>query len=981
MRDDANEVFFTLKDLKRQFIRRKKLYFKWAVSCFAIVFFCKIIQEPSYSADAVFKQADQRQDHSELIRSFLKNMGGFSHDSSAQSVMQSRILLRQVVEEMGLQAKVGTNFVGKFFSHIKNNLYSELGFKVKNREDFVFHHIQYEGNKPLLFYIRFLDESFYEVLNSKKQVVAKGMKGQQMTTLDCSFMLKSIPETMRKGRLYSVRISPWLQIVKKVSSYLKIKTSKHDKRVLLLSFENPKQNVAADFLNHLMSAYQRYLKRENEEIAQAQLEYLEQRQQELSARYEKALEEHVDYLSRSLGENGFISLKQEMEILEKPKEDYLSKLFDVELELSRLKFIPEKNSAKKRKRQVSNVEKKNSRKLDDSEATRDVQKIEKKPKSNVRENEELSDLLPYEKQYVAFERKQAGLELDKGRIERIIKTSSKRLEEIFEQKKLIRQILDYAEGKNRDLPSIHTIPSDQPALISCLKEIEQDKARFVGMEPSQQNEVDLRIADKKDFLRSLASAALGQLQEQQKQLQLSQEKLTNNSTDLQGISPEAAQKLYVDYNNQLDSIHVDMHQLIYLQDQVLDPDFELTSLSSILTDSVSQDMIHRASQLALELRDNANHSYKDQERLKEALATQKKFLKIHVAQTIEMYKLRARLIEEKISSLQDAFLRLLETEKELIEDRLSAMQERMKALPVQWKKENELMLKRDLSVGMIEGLTHLAESKSIDYRLFNVESKPIDYAVLPYQPTPSYAFVLSLLSAFLAASLIYVKDIFSWISRGTPISPESLRLFQVHSCGSFSQDENVLFEEMGDSDRETLRKLSHFVVSNKKKEEGIAVALIGEVQPVFSYNLARLLGMRGLTVLVIECSGGLLTAAEQAEGLLQYLNGELSQPPVHKLHGYDYIPAGRYMPYAVELLSKKQFSELVHQYKKSYDCILLSSRALPETSGAYAQLQQADALMIYAGSNETLSDLKEYIRWQKQKEKNCLTVVFREARL
>jgi hypothetical protein len=136
-----------------------------------------------------------------------------------------------------------------------------------------------------------------------------------------------------------------------------------------------------------------------------------------------------------------------------------------------------------------------------------------------------------------------------------------------------------------------------------------------------------------------------------------------------------------------------------------------------------------------------------------------------------------------------------------------------------------------------------------------------------------------------------------------------------------------------------------------------------------------------LTVLVIECSGGLLTAAEQAEGLLQYLNGELSQPPVHKLHGYDYIPAGRYMPYAVELLSKKQFSELVHQYKKSYDCILLSSRALPETSGAYAQLQQADALMIYAGSNETLSDLKEYIRWQKQKEKNCLTVVFREARL
>jgi hypothetical protein len=86
----------------------------------------------------------------------------------------------------------------------------------------------------------------------------------------------------------------------------------------------------------MMSAYQSYLKQENEELSDAQLAYLERRQDELSSKLDRVLQDQAAYLKENLGESGFIGLKEEVEMLAVPKEAYTTRLFDLEMEERRL---------------------------------------------------------------------------------------------------------------------------------------------------------------------------------------------------------------------------------------------------------------------------------------------------------------------------------------------------------------------------------------------------------------------------------------------------------------------------------------------------------------------------------------------------------------------------------------------------------------------------------------------------------------------
>ena len=65
-------------------------------------------------------------------------------------------------------------------------------------------------------------------------------------------------------------------------------------------FKHADRNIASQFLNQVMHCYQEYYRKENEEICETQVAYLEKRQDELIKQFDSALKEHVVYLKKNI---------------------------------------------------------------------------------------------------------------------------------------------------------------------------------------------------------------------------------------------------------------------------------------------------------------------------------------------------------------------------------------------------------------------------------------------------------------------------------------------------------------------------------------------------------------------------------------------------------------------------------------------------------------------------------------------------------
>ena len=809
------EFFFTWKDLKRLFLRKKKVYSSLFFVTFLCVFTVKIISPPLYTATAIFKQASQESSSADLVRSFFQHPSLGGKESGVQTVLESRTLLTKVIQDLGLAFEVKDSIAPiRWIQTAKDRIYAELGFSIPKREKFQCSHVFFDIERPVTMYLRFLERDSFEILNTSKQKIKEGVLGSPVGVLGGAFTLVKA-ENPVEGRLYKIRIHPMTELIKKTRANLEIKTSKKDKNILSLTYSSPNAKNAASFLNNLMASYQKYLKQENEELSSVQMGYLERRQKELMQKYEKSLEEHVAFLNKSLVDTGFVSFKQEIELLEKPNEEYLSKLYDIDLRLSRLH------------------PKKESRGDEEGEPSYSFQKCSDEKKST-RENSSLDSLE---------------------------KT-------LLQKEKQLRDVVLAAQKKTKGVIS----------------------------------------------------------------------------KDLEGISPETAEKLSLEYNEQLEALRITMEQLGHLQKKIFSPDFEITSLSGILTDSISQEMIQKAGRSILEMQDKINYSAKDLERIQEGIQGQKRFLFQHILQLIEMHKLKETLLEEKINSLQNASEHLLQVEKKLIQNQLDSLQQRMKSLPEKWKRENQLLMQRDLSMGVVEGLTQLSESKNINYQLFHVESKPVDQALIPYKAAKCFLFGQCFFIGFFVCSFAFAIHLVRWLSKGRAITEDSAKNFGVSFCGFLEENFHGKFEEVKSEDKETLRKVSSFISTNHKAKNHTSILLLSKSRAFFE-NTAALLSLKGLKVLLIECTPNSVNT-KSSIGLYDYL---LEKGPIaiSKEKQFDRISSGNYEGAFVELLFRKSFEALLKERVSSYDVVLLALQAELSDAQISPIKDLADAFIIH----------------------------------
>jgi hypothetical protein len=443
-----------------------------------------------------------------------------------------------------------------------------------------------------------------------------------------------------------------------------------------------------------------------------------------------------------------------------------------------------------------------------------------------------------------------------------------------------------------------------------------------------------------------------------------------DTLDCDALTLQSAKTLYLQYTEKKDLSEAQLRERIFLRERLDDPDFELSSLSTFLTDPVSVSLAQHASDIALKIKDPENRTIREQERLKEELHTQKRFLHQHLTHMIELEKLQLKLLSHKIDSLQLQTRNLLDAEKHLIQEKITELNQKMSTLPEKWHRENLLLLKKELGSRIIGSMTQLVETKNLNQKLYQVSSKHLDLSVPPLRPQPPHLFIYSLLIAFIGCFSYYTYRLCAQLIKGFPVSHANLRYSGLSSYGVLSPRSGNALSQLEDADLTTLRGIAHFTCSLPPKS---CIALLDGNNPDYSPSLAELLSFSGKKVLLIHY---LFDQNDQeiSPGLFSYLQGREKEIPIQHHARYDELPSGGSWRHAADMLAHPAFSRLIFELKQQYDILLIESNAPVDCNEAHAFTQIADALVI-AVRDESQDDLLAYREWAEIKQSPSLAFV------
>jgi len=402
----------------------------------------------------------------------------------------------------------------------------------------------------------------------------------------------------------------------------------------------------------------------------------------------------------------------------------------------------------------------------------------------------------------------------------------------------------------------------------------------------------------------------------------SQEAFFQPSAEASGITLEIAEGMLAGALKELEEMDKRLAELSFSLDMTKKEEQELSSLSSVLNDSLSQKILHQYNDTLFALKDEANRSQKEQLRLQEELKWQRALLASHAAQMKHFYKLRKELVRNNILEAKKVGLQLtkkqqalkekslkeyldtrtahLAEERRILFRHLQTMQDEMKNLPKRWIAETIVEQKMEAGKRFQEKLTQLVESKNIAANLEVIRSRPVDGASYPMTPLfPKFilfAAAGSFFFAFLASSILLARNSLN----GPFLSEENLKAsgFCVLGTFTFHPILNDL-SKMRDHDLNTVRKIAHTLLFKKDKrslffaKDSSFATCVGHLlakmhKKVLVVHLFTELQERGFELNkgeVDECSFGLLDRFNLEESLTEQFQEKLNLLS----EGYDYV--------------------------------------------------------------------------------------------
>lgn len=520
---------------------------------------------------------------------------------------------------------------------------------------------------------------------------------------------------------------------------------------------------------------------------------------------------------------------------------------------------------------------------------------------------------------------------------------------------------------------VETLSQPKNFYTSKLFDVDLELKRLHDVQKNKKNSQAIKKKEKPDPLLLEKNQLISQIEN----CDFSLKKMPKDSsiTEIDSFSAfglETAQGLLVEYTRERDSLQAQILEIGYLRDQILKPNFEMSSLGGVFEDSVTRELVSKSSSIALQLKDESNRSLREQERLQETLQTQKNFLSHYLLQIVELKQLHLKLLDNKIATLQNTTHSLLESEKELLKDKLGELNDKMADLPEKWRRESLLLLKKEFGAMMLEGVSQLAEAKYLGQHIFQINSKPLDKAFPPLSPQSPRLFIFSLLAALFGSAGAFFFFFCKTLLKGMPASDMTLRLSGFDVSGLLSSHFVLGLTHMSPRDLETLRTAAEKIAAKLPT----VAACIGGKYVNYSEALAELLCMRGLKVLLVQAA---FDQATECKGLWHFLQGEINELPIKKKNSLDFIPSGKISQHAAEILSSVHFPRFLTDVKQKYDIIILYTSAHAASTEGKCLLKWADIALVTA-QQETLEELSFYRYWAEQNINTRVSLIYAEEK-
>jgi len=942
--------------------KRRITFCSLAVACLAL--FYGLTKPIEYQTEATFKEKGKSS--SGLGRSLSEFfLIGDTIDSDALTLMKSRKLIEQLVKSLGLQAtivKEERRFPFLPMQTIKNNLLIEYAlFKSMSTPvlqepayDLKIKHLEYDGEVPLGVRLVILSEDSFLLKDGKGKKLGEAMFGEPFSTKEFSITLIHNHSTPLKDNEYVLLLQPLGSVAKHIGKKFTIETDRNDKSLLKISYKHPDRKETVAHINALMAVYEAHILHEHQRISSLQVDYLVKRQKEMAKQLEEVMSTHAKELSSDLSTTGFATSEKAMDFLAASQEDLKQKLLTIDLEIQRLENLQSASSL--------NYEKCTS--------TFHPEII----------NHLTTEIRSLKQQADALSLAIRSVPLD---LENFHESFSSQLKELDEIKECAKEAKIMLEALDKD-----ALPPRFDRLMTHPKFVV--KAWYERLETAQNNYKKGQRAQEewkknKEGFSSYLSHLIHYLYVH---LRNSEERLAQQQPPLaefQGINLSTARDLYITYSKELSDVESRTIQQRFIIKQVADPNFEISSLSTVLTDPISAEMISRASNIILALKDQDNRSPKEQERLKADLAIQKKFLTTHLEQTVVILELRQKFLKEKIQSLQSINLSLIQEqisilenqlkdyissalenlnqEQTLLEKNLVELRLEMAAFPQKWATEQLIQQQMKINLSMVEEITKLVESKNISNNLEKIQSAPLDLPIAPIHPKSPQLLFLAIIGAIAGAFIGFAWSLAGSVARGVEASAETLRLNGQHVSGKFSRSyqESSEKDPLLDSDLDTLRRLIAYMAQTQepRQKTGDSLLLLKSCGPNYATILAELMAKMNLKVVLLDLNFD-DPKDKPSSGLLQYLEGNSADLPITPKNGFDFISPGGACRYANELLGSHQFKELLKQLRSQYDWVLAVNSSSPISAEAESLIELFSNAAISI-TEESLTSLRHLL--------------------
>lgn len=972
-----DQLFVSFADIL-SILRRSKKNILCCAIVFGMVGFCWALIKPiRYQAEGTFREKGIKQAplsaSSSLMHILSAGGSGGANESEAASLMLSRTILGDVIEKLHLQADLQANQdqeslgtlarrnISLTLASLKNSPYPSLKDRCCSiKIDF----LKYPGEIPLNLTLNLKKDGEFDVIDAShsREIVGKGKLGEPFNYQALSFILVPSDEKPIVEQTFSLRVDSLSNKAKEMAQILTVDPTKQDKSLLKIKYEHRDRKTASDIVNAVMESFQDYSKKYHGEMAMKQLDYLSQRRDHLTNNLTQLMHKHADFLANDLYGSGFIESNKEMDFLARSQHEYKRKLLDNELEIKRLTNI----------------------KLDDF-THYDRYSVNDGDPTII--NNIFSEMRSIKQQRDALE-----IEIQKKAI-----SQGANLQTFFEQQvNELKEVQEYfaelheinENFKKGIFPDKNTKLFNDPRFLL--------KGWFDRLQNTPvKNEQEMQ--DSIGFYLNNLERLFGVHE------RILQERLThqqNPAGEYQGISLDVATDLYRDFSKQLIQIESNIRQNTFFIHQIEDPNFEITSLSAGLNDPISSEIIHKASQLVLNLRDQNNQSIREQMRIREELLLERTFLTMHLQQMVQLMELNKQLIDEKIFALQNVSLELihqsisvleknlqdylqarlnnLHQERILIKRHLENIHTEMAQLPQKWVSEQLLTQEVTTNHLIVEEIAKLVETKNISHNLEVIQSAPVDSAIPSVHPVTPKIILLTILGVVMGAFLGSCFALAKSFSEGLRVSAQYLEKMHCHLSGLLTNPLSLDGIHVLESSLETLRRLQLYFDSARLRDHQLALPenklllLVEGHGPAYAHLLADLFIKRGKRVLTLDLN--FHQTRESTPGLLQYLKGELKTIPIQKGEYGDWIAAGGTSPFSVEIIASQEFKKLIDQLQPSYDWILAVTPSTPCSVDAESLIPVFPFVALTL-DHEKIDDLNFYIKYMKAHPNHRLTFI------